>query len=106
MPRIAIAQCAKLPDYEESIRRAGGEVRVLDRASDRPTDVIAGVDGVLLTGGGDVQPSIYGATPHPRFDAAEPGREGEAGSPRSRVPPRTGGWRGRSGGGTSTKWSL
>src|SRR5262245_11319048 len=74
MPRIAIAQCAKLPDYEESVRRAGGDVRVLDRATDRPTDVIAGVDGVLLTGGGDVQPSLYGANPHPTFDAAEPGR--------------------------------
>src|SRR5678815_3956705 len=75
MPIIAIAQCAKLPDYEESVRRAGGEVRVLDRASGRPSEVIAGVDGVLLTGGGDVQPSLYGATPHPTFDPAEPGRD-------------------------------
>ena len=74
MPIIAIAQCAKLPDYEESVRRAGGDVRVLDRATDRPSDVITGVDGVLLTGGGDVQPSLYGATPHPTFDPAEPGR--------------------------------
>ena len=48
MSIIAIAQCAKLPDYEESVRRAGGEVRVLDRATDRPSDVIAGVDGVQL----------------------------------------------------------
>jgi len=75
MPIIAIAQCTKLPDYEESVRRAGGEVRVLDRASGRPSEVIAGVDGVLLTGGGDVQPSLYGATPHPTFDPAEPGRD-------------------------------
>src|SRR5689334_18574356 len=75
MPRIAIAPCTKLPDYEESVRRAGGDVRVLDRAADRPTDVIAGVDGLLLTGGGDVQPSLYGAAPHPTFDPAEPGRD-------------------------------
>jgi putative glutamine amidotransferase len=75
MPIIAIAQCAKLPDYEESVRRAGGDVRVLDRATDRPSDVIAGVDGVLLTGGGDLQPSLYGVTPHPTFDPAEPGRD-------------------------------
>jgi putative glutamine amidotransferase len=75
MPTIAIAQCAKLPDYEESVRRAGGDVRVLDRAVDRPSDVIAGVHGLLLTGGGDVQPSLYGATPHPTFDPAEPGRD-------------------------------
>jgi len=75
MPIIAIAQCTKLPDYEESVRRAGGDVRVLDRATDRPTDVIAGVDGVLLTGGGDVEPSLYGANPHRTFDPAEPGRD-------------------------------
>jgi putative glutamine amidotransferase len=75
MPIIAIAQCAKLPDYEESVRRAGGDVRVLDRAADRPSDVIASVDGVLLTGGGDVQPALYGATPHPTYDPAEPGRD-------------------------------
>jgi hypothetical protein len=28
MPVIAIAPCGKLPDYEESVRRAGGDVRV------------------------------------------------------------------------------
>jgi putative glutamine amidotransferase len=75
MPIIAIAACTKLPDYEESIRRAGGEVRVLDRMTDRPSDVVAGVHGVLLTGGGDVQPSIYGTSAHSTFDPAEPGRD-------------------------------
>src|SRR5262249_21189859 len=31
--------------------------------------------GVVLTGGGDVQPSIYGAETHPTFSAAEEGRD-------------------------------
>jgi putative glutamine amidotransferase len=75
MPIIAIAPSAKLPDYEESVRRAGGDVRVLDRASDRASDVMASIDGLLLIGGGDVQPSFYGAAPHPKFDPAEPGRD-------------------------------
>jgi putative glutamine amidotransferase len=75
MPIIAIAPCSKLPDYEEAVRRAGGEVRVLDRAADRPADVIASVDGVLLAGGADVLPSLYGAEAHPSFDPAEPGRD-------------------------------
>ena len=74
MPVIAIAPCSKLPDYEESLRRAGGEVRVLTGA-DSPADVIASVQGLLLTGGGDVQPAIYGAPPHATFDPAEPGRD-------------------------------
>jgi putative glutamine amidotransferase len=75
MPVIAIAQCSKLSDYEESARRAGGDVRVLDRATAGAADAMRGVDGLLLTGGGDVLPSIYGATAHPAFDAAEPGRD-------------------------------
>ena len=40
MPVIAIAPCSKLPDYEESVRRAGGEVRELNRATDSPADPI------------------------------------------------------------------
>lgn len=75
MPVIAIAPCEKLHDYEEAVRRAGGDVRVLDRAIDRPADVIREVDGLLLSGGGDVLPSIYGEAAHQKFSAAEPGRD-------------------------------
>jgi gamma-glutamyl-gamma-aminobutyrate hydrolase PuuD len=75
LPIIALAPCSKQHDYEESIRRAGGDVRILDYARDVPADVIKAVDGILLPGGGDVQPSIYGAEPHSTFDAAETGRD-------------------------------
>ena len=75
MPLIAIAPCSKQHDYEESVRRAGGEVRILDYAKDTPEEVVGSVDGILLPGGGDVLPSIYGEAPHPAFDAAEPGRD-------------------------------
>ena len=76
MPVIAIAPCAKLHDYEEAVRRAGGEVRVLDCDSDSARRRrSAGVDGMLLPGGDDVLPSIYGEAPHPTFDPAEPGRD-------------------------------
>lgn len=75
MPVIAVAPSSKLHDYEESIRRAGGEVRMLDPSRDRAEDVVRSVDGLLLTGGGDVQPSIYGAAAHPSFSAAEQGRD-------------------------------
>jgi putative glutamine amidotransferase len=75
MPVIAIAPCSKLPDYEESVRRAGGDVRVLNPATDSPADAIAAADGLLLTGGGDVLPELYGEVPHPTFDPAEPGRD-------------------------------
>ena len=75
MPRIAIAPSSKTHDYEESVRRAGGEPTILDRSVHRPADVVRDFDGVLLAGGGDVLPSIYGEAPHPTFSAAEPGRD-------------------------------
>ena len=76
MPVIAIAPCGKPHDYEESIRRAGGEPRVIDLLTEPADDVIRSASGILLTGGGDVQPELYGAVPHPTFSAAEPGRDG------------------------------
>lgn len=75
MPIIAVAPCSKLPDYEESIRRAGGEPRVLDRDTDSPLDVVRAAGGILLAGGGDVQPSLYGETPHAAVSLAEAGRD-------------------------------
>jgi putative glutamine amidotransferase len=72
---IAIAPCSKQHDYEESIRRAGGEVRILDYTRDAPAEVVRSVDGILLAGGGDVLPSLYGEAPHTTFDAAEAGRD-------------------------------
>ncbi len=76
MPIIAIAPSSKLHDYEESVRRAGGEPRVLDWSVDTPEEVVRSVDGLLLTGGGDVLPTLYGAAAtHPTFDAAEAGRD-------------------------------
>jgi putative glutamine amidotransferase len=75
VPLIAIAPCSKPHDYEESIRRAGGDLRILDYARDAPADVVRTADGILLAGGGDVLPSLYGAVPHATFDAAEPGRD-------------------------------
>jgi putative glutamine amidotransferase len=74
-PRIAIAHCSKLPDYEAAVRNAGGAPHVIDRDHDRPEDVVRQSAGLVLSGGGDVTPSIYGAVAHPTFSAAEPGRD-------------------------------
>lgn len=74
-PIIAIAPCAKPHDYEEAITRAGGVVRTVDYTKDSPAEIVATASGILLTGGGDVLPSIYGETAHPSFSAAESGRD-------------------------------
>lgn len=75
MPRIAIAPCGKPHDYEESVRRAGGEPTVTDYKMHPVAEVIRHFDGILLAGGGDVLPSIYGEAAHGTFDAAEAGRD-------------------------------
>ena len=75
MPVIALAPCAKQHDYEEALARAGADVRILDYTRDAPADVVAGVGGILLPGGNDVLPSIYGEAAHRTFAAAEPGRD-------------------------------
>jgi putative glutamine amidotransferase len=55
--------------------RAGGEVRMLDYERDSPADVVATAGGILLPGGRDVRPALYGAVSHRAFSAAETGRD-------------------------------
>ncbi|MCC7186658.1 MAG: gamma-glutamyl-gamma-aminobutyrate hydrolase family protein [Acidobacteria bacterium] len=57
------------PDYVSALEAAGAEVRVLSPATDVIEDVVPTLDGVLLTGGPDVRPSLYGAEqPHPTVE--------------------------------------
>lgn len=72
---IAIAPCSALADYEAAIRDAGGEPWVLDPQVDDPDSVAARAGGLLLTGGDDVDPAFYGATPHLAYVASEAGRD-------------------------------
>jgi putative glutamine amidotransferase len=75
MPLIAIAQNRRMADYVESVRRAGGEPVEVTLAAEAPEHILARVDGLMLTGGGDVDPTLYGETPHATFEAAEAGRD-------------------------------
>lgn len=62
-PIIGITPCSTPADYMESIRRAGAEPRLLSNQDD-PATVLDAVDGILLTGGPDVDPALYGETAH------------------------------------------
>jgi putative glutamine amidotransferase len=75
MPVIAIAPCRAMTDYLESVRRAHGEPLELDAARDAPAAVVARVQGLMLTGGGDVDPALYGEAPHETYHASEDGRD-------------------------------
>ena len=74
MPVIAITSCRKLEDYRQSVLHVGGEVRIVG-APMAVGEALAGVDGLILTGGDDIQPSRYGEAPHPTVVDAEPGRD-------------------------------
>jgi putative glutamine amidotransferase len=62
--------------YVDSVARAGGVpviLPVVDR--DDVEAMIGAVDGIVLTGGGDVQPSRYGAKPIPETSGVDPARD-------------------------------
>ena len=68
-PVIGVTPCSRVDDYLESVKRAGGEPIVLSNDDD-PSVVLDRVDGILLTGGLDVDPARYGETPHPTTEPA------------------------------------
>jgi putative glutamine amidotransferase len=74
-PIIGVAPCRSLPDYVESVRRAGGDPRVFDPLKDKAEQAIGEVDGLLLTGGVDVDPIRYGEERHAMVTAIEPERD-------------------------------
>jgi putative glutamine amidotransferase len=61
-----------MPDYVESIRRAGGEPRVLS-IGDAPS--VQGLDGLLFTGGDDVDPAHYRESRHPKTMVTDAARD-------------------------------
>jgi putative glutamine amidotransferase len=75
MALIAIAQNRRMSDYLESVRRAGGEPIEIVPGSELPEHLLARVDGLMLTGGGDVDPELYGEQPNGTFEPAEAGRD-------------------------------
>ncbi|HET7618148.1 MAG TPA: gamma-glutamyl-gamma-aminobutyrate hydrolase family protein [Vicinamibacterales bacterium] len=67
-PRIGVTRCSALGDYLKSVEDAGGEPVVLEPTTD-PARALAEIDGLLLTGGADVDPALYGAPPHEKTEA-------------------------------------
>ena len=63
-------------DYGLAVARAGGLPRLLPLSSTSlRDDDLAGVDGLLLTGGGDVDPGRYGETTSPATGGVDPERD-------------------------------
>ena len=75
MALVGLTTCSRITDYEESLARAGAQVRPLAPSLGSVDEALDGLDALVLTGGGDVDPQHYGEPPHPTFSPAEPGRD-------------------------------
>jgi putative glutamine amidotransferase len=73
MPIIGVTPCRLLPDYVESVRRAGGEPVVLQLNA---VVSLSKLDGVLLSGGGDIDPAIYKEARHEKTNEPDTTRDG------------------------------
>jgi putative glutamine amidotransferase len=64
--------------YVEAVQRAGGMVAMLppdSRLADDPQQALALIDGLILAGGADVDPSSYGQDAHPQTVGTVPERD-------------------------------
>jgi putative glutamine amidotransferase len=73
-PIIGVTWCSRLDDYVASVEASGGKARVLE-IGESPRALLSEIQGLLLTGGGDVDPAFYGEDRHPAVCDAEPGRD-------------------------------
>jgi putative glutamine amidotransferase len=51
--------------YVEAVRRAGGIPVLIPPGEERLTELLATLDGIILSGGGDIDPAHYGSQGHP-----------------------------------------
>lgn len=52
-------------DYVDAVRRAGGLPLLIPPGEPRWRETLRVVDGLILTGGGDIDPQLYGGSGHP-----------------------------------------
>src|SRR5262245_36454233 len=74
MPLIATTSCRKLEDYKQALLHTGGEVRIVD-PSMTVNQALDGADGLLLTGGEDIDPSRYHQPKHESVVDVDPVRD-------------------------------
>lgn len=61
--------------YVESVERAGGRALVVPPSTDGVDETLDVLDGVVFSGGIDIEPSNYGAERHPATDPAQAHRD-------------------------------
>jgi putative glutamine amidotransferase len=61
--------------YVRAVQKAGGRALVVPPADDGLEETLAAVDGLVFSGGGDIHPEVYGATPHEAVRGVNPKRD-------------------------------
>ena len=61
--------------YIESLKGAGAVPVLIPPQPENVEDIIEGLDGILLAGGDDCDPAIYGEEPHTTVEAMDPRRQ-------------------------------
>jgi putative glutamine amidotransferase len=61
--------------YLTAIARAGGRAVLLPPDDGHAEETVAGLDGLVISGGNDIDPSMYGCKPHPKTASVQPERD-------------------------------
>lgn len=62
-------------DYVQAVERAGGRPVLIPPSAEGVDETLAALDGIVFSGGVDVDPSLYGAEPHPETDLPQDRRD-------------------------------
>jgi putative glutamine amidotransferase len=74
-PLVLVSSTHHNDDYVASVVKAGGDARLADASEPIPPALWQQVAGVVLTGGADVDPRLYGEEPHPTCQIAAAARD-------------------------------
>ena len=62
-------------DYVDAVERAGGRPVLIPPSEEGVAETLDALDGIVFSGGADLDPSRYGAEPHPETDTPQARRD-------------------------------
>jgi putative glutamine amidotransferase len=62
-------------DYVKAVERAGGRALLVPPSTDGVEETLDALDGILFSGGNDLDPASYGQDPHPETNGVHPDRD-------------------------------